>query len=345
MSKKSKKIDKKFEKIKEGELKSLKEKISKLENGLKKAKLIEQEKIEKDNFLKLSHKVDILQNKPLKYLKSYEIAVKNIKSSFEKITLRKKENKKRNMKLSGILFYLIFAITIISLILWGFSKFVPEIANIFIKFFGSYQMYVLVSWGFFFLFVAIILVQLLVIAGRLDNKPNKFPWVFSTLIIMLCFFLISIIYTQISIGQEDLHLLLRDSSDNNKVLGEIDCSGGSKSFLLIKENIFCNVKPKLENETIYVEFTYENKTSSLPNRLLNNSFISPENVTYLFFEVTGLNNNEIFSANIGYPYSFLTEAEALQKKKEFIRYLGIIFAIIFVSIPLIMNKFKELSED
>jgi hypothetical protein len=335
----------KKDKLNAKELRELKKKIKEIDKKFNSIKVNENLKKEKKDFLKLKKKIESLEEPTIKVLKTFEKTLAQIKKSFNDIHKPLTERKQKNTKRGLIIFYLIFALTIVSFVFWGLSKSLPSIMDIFTKFFGSYQLSLLISWGFFYVLMGVILIEVVVWAGIIEYNKIKFPWVFATIVIMFCFFVISAIYTQISIGQEDLHLVLRNSSDTTKIIGDFDCSGGSKSFLLVGEKIICNINPTLINEEISVIFTFENKTKSESMILINNSFIAPQNITYILFNVNGLNEGEVFSANVGYPYKFLTEEEAHSKKKDFLKYLGVIFAIIFVTIPLMMNKFKELAKE
>lgn len=331
-------------KIEDKELKELKRKLKGLGKKFKSKEAENNLRKQRRKFDKLKRDIDGLNEPTHRNLVSYRKKLIELDKAFMELYKPKSEKKDRNLKLWTYGIFLSFSLIILTFFYFVLKGSIPVLMNIFNKFLGAQQFSIIVLWGILWFVVILSIIELFALAGIIDGK-HRFSWVSATILLMLAFFVVSIFYVEVSIGQGDLNLVLRNSSDIKQVIGSIDCTGGSKSFLLVEETIVCKITPELEEERATVQFIYLNKTKSPQILLEDHSFNAPNNLTYIYFEVNGKKDTGQYSANVGYPYSFLTEDEALEKKKEFIKYLGAIFAIIFITIPLMMGKFKELAKN
>lgn len=244
--------------------------------------------------------------------------------------------------LFGIL--VIFVSAIIVIILYS-SKFIMEwFSDSLFKNLGSMKGAELIMVALLIFVVVFVLVSLVGFIGTLEflffNKKNQTRLIgFATVLSMVGVFILGVIGFNILYGQEDFGLYLRDQ-DLNKV-GNMSCEGSSKIFFS-SDLIKCETNPPLSQINASMRFTFDNNSYGYQN-FSNLTFIAPENVKYIFFEINGIDEKgDLKYLNIGSPFRFFTAEEYETLNIKFLSFIYILLGIIFITIPTSAYYLREL---
>jgi hypothetical protein len=343
--------------------KSFNEKLSKIEEEIKKYKkeLKKEAVIEKSNNLikEAVENIDYSERLLNKFKKSNTQKLQDLEKISNRLSIAKKAYleyevltkisskvgswfKNQFSKIKTWMFMGIIALTIFTFY-WIFRFINPitlQLINILNKAYGSYQFAQIFMIGLAIFLLGFLLWEVFWLSNRFEGK--KFPWVHTTIVLMVCFFFVGVFYTHIMLGQEDLSLYLRNST-NLAIVGNISCKGSSL-VLMAGVNITCDIQPRMNLSKAEVSFTYANGSKSEKIDMINGTFLAKESVEYISFEIEGSNQKQDYKLTVGNPYHFYSLKEYSEMREEFIKYLGIILAIVFTMIPVIMKNFKDLTK-
>ncbi len=248
---------------------------------------------------------------------------------------------KRNLSSESVLkIILLILIGVCSYGLYKFRSLLPEFLEIFQRNFGEYNtgIFILVLLGFFsfFFFVGLIIWS----AGLIDKKPLNW-WFVSTILIILYVFLTGIFFIDYAIGTKDIELVLRDTQDNYRIVGNISCSGSS-GVITAGQRVICDFEPKLINYSAFVTFKLANGSLVLEN-INNLTFIAPEKIKDVAFSIQGVDaGGREWELSVSNAHNFPTLEEYEQNRGRILRYILALLAIVLFSIPSAMVNFKSL---
>lgn len=188
-----------------------------------------------------------------------------------------------------------------------------------------------------------------VIHKLLSKEMNKWFWV--TIISIFCLFYIGFLLIGSSFIDMDLKLKLRNLNDENRQVGEINCTDDN-GILLVYDKAECQYSPILNNTASYVRFKLENNSEfakPLEKREDKLTFEVPDNVRNVFFYISGKDKENkskeyTISYNCGYSDCFLSKDE-YDKKIDLWKYqIYILFGIVLFSVPSATVNFSNLLE-
>lgn len=162
-----------------------------------------------------------------------------------------------------------------------------------------------------------------------------------TILLMLAFFVWGTFFIQFTVGKPELSLFLYDSNLNGTRYGNITCKN-SLDAITARTLLDCEIQPPLTIQSATIHYTFMNATT-LAEDLNDLSFIAPEGVEYLFFDIRGVDTTNVTRyLTVGWPEHFPTLTEERQQKETFIVYMaGLIGAILF-SIPIAVHTLRKL---
>lgn len=253
-----------------------------------------------------------------------------------------------------ITFLILLSVWFISMLIYSFKTSLKVILLWFLII-GSFYILFLYNNNLAKIIVVPILVVIITIYPLILKRENK-PriWLWFTILIMMISLFSGIILVDDAYGNKlpvafSLNLNGNMHTKYANGLGTIYCSSLEKNpESIIGKNLSCLINPKLNLMRFNLTISFTNNTTKSIN-LLNTGgiFKVEENVSNLYFEINGeKNKKQIYLSTSGNPNfeSYPSIDERKERMQEFIKYLGILFTAVFISIPVMMYYLRQLSK-
>lgn len=179
-----------------------------------------------------------------------------------------------------------------------------------------------------------------------DNwKPNKARGWF-TLLIMLFILFGGIMLINESYGYKPISAYLNvngNSQERYSLENGLECFS-FREKILVGMMVNCEIDPPL-NEITFAKLTFTDKLGNEEQIPLNKSlsFIAPESLFELYFEIEGIDKNgENIPISTSWKHTFYNLKENEERETNFRKYFLGLLSLIFLTIPLMMNQFREL---
>jgi hypothetical protein len=186
------------------------------------------------------------------------------------------------------------------------------------------------------LLIAILFFGLLFCLNKIFYTKQNLALIFAISLIIFVLFAGFFIINQ-TIGYQQIKLNLNPL---NQGLGVIECSGQGE-IMLAGDNITCKTPNFDQYEMIKVNFIFKNHSSDSEFIYAEtDTFIAPENLRYIGFELVNENYSEEIST--GWPFKFQTLEEYEQNKIFFLTALLSLILLAFATVPSIVLNLKKL---
>ena len=182
----------------------------------------------------------------------------------------------------------------------------------------------------------------------INNIKKQHNWFLFTILIMLFILFSGLIFINELYGYKPTSAYLNINEfgfgkyDGN---GSIDCFP-SNERVFVGSELYCNIKPHLE-EIDSANITFKQLIGNNWKIKLNKnlSFIAPSNISYIYFEIYGLNKKlHNVSLSSGFSHTFYTIEEDKERSEKFLAFLFGLIALVFLSIPPMIKNFQTFFE-
>ncbi|MEN7982117.1 MAG: hypothetical protein ABFQ65_01575 [Nanoarchaeota archaeon] len=178
-----------------------------------------------------------------------------------------------------------------------------------------------------------------------DITPGKVLGML-TILLMLYVFLGGIIILNETFGYKPIsaYLNLDGNAHNRYSLEEGIACSSFREKILVGMNVSCKINPSLKKIiNANVTFTYNLGGSETIPLNENLTFIAPENVYLIFFQIRGFDEDDKeIDISSSWRHTFYTIEEDQKRREGFAKYFLGLLGLIFITIPLMINQFKEL---
>ncbi len=232
------------------------------------------------------------------------------------------------------------AIALLIIIVWiiSSSNLMSEISQIF-----KNNLDVVSFWqlkgnlGGGFVFSIYVTLFAILVNGAINPRKINYPLLISVFFITLIIFS-GIFIIQDLVGTKQIEFNLNPLGAG---LGVITCNG-SNNIMLAGDPISCEVQNKnIIYEGVNVSFTYLNLNQSYTIlNYENETFIAPEKLRYISFEL--IEENYPSNISVGFPYYFKTFEEYEKDKPIFLAYILSLIILSFVTVPSAVLTIKKL---
>lgn len=224
-------------------------------------------------------------------------------------------------------------------------KFIIDIFNeSLVRNLGSYKVAAVTLAGISLLFLGLLILGFFYFISLIDvtvfySKKHNL-WGVAMILTMIFVFIYGVIAYDALYGQEKLSLILRD--ENGYPAGNIDCNSSEPLRVIIEgQTISC----KTSNITIvggYVNQILRN--SSTDYQAFNDSilFTAAREIESIYFYINVKNDSSTYNLSTGNKYYFPTQDEYNELGLKFIKFLILLFGVIFITIPTSFYYMREM---
>jgi hypothetical protein len=247
------------------------------------------------------------------------------------------------------------------IILWGFVSLVSSFKE-YSKEFGLLLIFILLNYLLFlfkdsWLKLGISIILVIVLIKCIFSKSVNDTWTLSkargwfTLLLMLFVFFAGLLIINEVYGYQPTSAYLNINGNmqnryefNEK--GNLKCSSFRGDLIMAGMKVNCKVIPSLK-EVYYANITFtDNLGNERTEENKNLSFIAQPNIYKVYFYISGIDQkNNPINISTAYPYTFYTPEEFKARQEGFATYLLGLLGLIFLTIPLMINQFRELLKD
>ena len=228
-------------------------------------------------------------------------------------------------------------LSIIAIVIVG-ASFFQIIIDIFKK---NFEERLIENLRVFFWFLLSTTITFLVLSYINVFKNVIKNWKFWTIYLMFFFFVIGLIFINITFGKPELSLYLR--YPNNSNFGIVSCNTYDKLPLIVGNKISCDIEKEefpLNYQKMEVIFIGNNDEILIYNF---SGFNAPTNVRKVIFNVTGLDNkDQIIELKASDSFKFLNKDEFEKRNENFTTYFLALLGVVLFSVSTLMYNLKHL---
>lgn len=175
---------------------------------------------------------------------------------------------------------------------------------------------------------------------------KKMRWWKWATIICICFLLyVGVMFINLTVGIPNLDLRLWDLNGGVVIGGSnISCTDSSNR-LLVGQNISCKFNVPLIEYNATVKFLLQNGSETNHSSYNEITFISPDNVKRIIFEIDGIDNNtKTRKLGVSSEFTFLTPQGDIDRQNKVVAYFLALLGITLFSVPAMMRNLESLWE-